>query len=108
MHCISSDASLGHFKQSNKLMHKECKEHIKEVHGQQVCGGGVQVAALEIQAQQLQTILNKRTHDTRAATLVSDDVSSQVCLRNSLSGICFAVLWTAWMEVTVVVLTSKV
>ena len=37
--------------------------------------------ALEIQAQQLQTILNKRSNDSKAATLASDEVLAQVCLR---------------------------
>lgn len=43
-----------------------------------VCGV-VQVMALEIQAQQLQTILSKRAADSRAATVASDDVLAQVC-----------------------------
>ena len=35
--------------------------------------------ALEIQAQQLQTILSKRAADSRAATVASDDTLAQVC-----------------------------
>lgn len=38
----------------------------------------MQVSAQEIQAQQLQTILNKRANDNRAATLASNDILSQV------------------------------
>lgn len=54
------------------------KEQMQDVHRQQVCGGAVQVMALEIQAQQLQTILNKRANDSRAATIASDEVFAQV------------------------------
>ena len=39
---------------------------------------GVQVTALEIQAQQLQTILNKRANDSRAAMMASTEVKAQV------------------------------
>lgn len=38
----------------------------------------MQVTALEIQTQQLQTILNKRANDSRAAIAASDDVMAQV------------------------------
>ena len=38
----------------------------------------VQVSAQEIQAQQLQTILNKRANDRQAASLASNDILAQV------------------------------
>ena len=36
------------------------------------------MTALEIQTQQLHTILNKRANDTRAATAANDDIMAQV------------------------------
>lgn len=51
------------------------------------------MTALEIQAQQLQTILNKRANDTRAAMLASDDVMAQVS--QQLSG---SVYWLQCLQ----------
>lgn len=38
----------------------------------------MQVSAYEIQTQQLQTILNKRANDNRAAGLANDEIVAQV------------------------------
>ena len=40
-----------------------------------------QVSALEIQTQQLQTILTKRANDTRAATTANDQAFGQVTVQ---------------------------
>ena len=46
----------------------------------------MQVSAYEIQTQQLQTILNKRANDNRAAGLANDDIVAQVS--HSPAGVC--------------------
>ena len=45
------------------------------------------MTALEIQTQQLHTILNKRANDTRAATAANDDIMAQVG-GSTLLGLC--------------------